>query len=461
MIDSLCLSLFHTPWLLANVGEDTNIKLANFVMSGVRVLFIFGLAALLAEILARFKLPSILGCLLTGVLLGVSGLHWVVPGEAAATLSPGLLNAIAAISHVSPTEIIENYESQFIIIERIGDLGLLCLLFLTGLESDLDEMIRVGSQAAIVAVVGVVLPFVLGMLGLIYLFHAPMIVAIFAGAALTATSIGITASVLKDLGQLASREGQIIIGAAVLDDILGIVILAVVVALVKEGNVELVQIAYLILNAIFFVGGALLLSRYGIPFFNALAQRFQVEGTPVMLGVMIIFVMATVAVGLRLEAALGAFAAGLVMGSTQLAQQLEAEIKPLVTLFATIFFVLIGIEIDLSLFNPLEPNNWPGLLMAAFLIVVAIVGKVASGFAIFGSDPVNRLAIGTGMVPRGEVGLIFVGLGTATGALDSTTDAALILMIIATTFLAPVLLRFVFSGTSAQANLKVKPETSR
>lgn len=456
MIDRLSLS--HTPWLLANMGEDANIEFASFLISGVRVLLIFGLAALLAEILARFKLPSILGCLLAGVILGVSGLHWIVPGEAAASLSSGLVNAIAAISHATPAEIIEDYESRFIIIERIGDLGLLCLLFLTGLESDLDEMIRVGPQATTVAVVGVVLPFVLGTLGLLYVFHAPMIMAIFAGAALTATSIGITASVLKDLGQLSSKEGQIIIGAAVLDDILGIVILAVVVALVKEGNVELSQIAYLILNAIFFVGGALLLSRYGIPFFNALAQKFQVEGTPVMLGVMVIFVMAMVAVGLRLEAALGAFAAGLVMGSTQLAKQLEEEMKPLVTLFATIFFVLIGIEIDLRLFNPLEPSNWPGLLMAAFLIVVAIAGKLAAGFAIFGSDPVNRLAIGTGMVPRGEVGLIFVGLGTATGVLDSATDAALILMVIVTTFLAPVLLRFVFTDTTAQANLKAKPD---
>ncbi len=456
MIDRLFLS--HAPWFLASVGEDANIELASFLMSGVRVLLIFGLAVLLAEILARFKLPSILGCLLAGVILGTSGLHWVVPGGAAASLSPGLVNAIAAISHATPAEIIEDYESRFIIIERIGGLGLLCLLFLTGLESDLDELIRVGFQATTVAVVGVILPFILGMLGLIYLFHAPVIVALFAGAALTATSIGITASVLKDLGQLSSKEGQIIIGAAVLDDILGIVILAIVVALVKEGNVEFSQIAYLILNAIFFVGGALLLSRYGIPFFNALAEKFEVEGSPVMLGVMVIFVMAMVAMGLRLESALGAFAAGLVMGSTQLAKQLEEEMKPLVTLFATIFFVLIGVEIDLSLFNPLEPSNWPGLLMATFLIVVAIVGKLAAGFAIFGSDPVNRLAIGTGMVPRGEVGLIFVGLGTATGVLDSTTDAALILMVIATTFLAPVLLRFVFSDTSAPANLKVKPD---
>jgi len=314
------LPLFHAPCLLANVGGDANTELAGFLIAGVRVLLIFGLATLLAELLARFKLPSILGCLLAGVILGVSGLHWVVPGEAAASLSSGLVNAIAAISHASPAQIIEEYESRFIIIERIGELGLLCLLFLTGLESDLDEMIRVGPQAATVAIVGVALPFLLGILGLIYLFHLPTIVAVFAGAALTATSIGITASVLKDLGQLSSREGQIIIGAAVLDDILGIVILAVVVALVKEGNVELAQIAYLILNAIFFVGGALLLSRYGTPCFNALAQKFQVEGSPVMLGVMVIFVMAMLAVGLRLESALGAFAAGLAMGSTQLSK---------------------------------------------------------------------------------------------------------------------------------------------
>ncbi|WP_448561732.1 cation:proton antiporter [Trichothermofontia sp.] len=358
-----------------------------------------------------------------------------------------------------PAQIIEEYESRFIILERIGGLGLLCLLFLTGLESDLDEMIRVGPQAATVAIVGVALPFLLGVLGLIYIFHAPAIVALFAGAALTATSIGITASVLKDLGQLSSREGQIIIGAAVLDDILGIVILAVVVALVKEGNVELSQITYLILNAIFFVGGALLLSRYGTPFFNDLAQKFQVESSPVMLGVMVIFIMAILAVGLRLEAALGAFAAGLAMGNTQLAKQLEEEMKPLVALFATIFFVLIDIEIDLSLFNPLEPSNWPGLLMATFLIIAAIAGKVAAGFSVFGSQPGNRLAIGTGMVPRGEVGLIFVGLGTSTGVLDAATDAALILMVITTTFLAPILLRLVFAEATSPASLESKPNT--
>lgn len=150
-----------------------------------------------------------------------------------------------------------------------------------------------------------------------------------------------------------------------------------------------------------------------------------------------------------LESILGAFAAGLVVGGTKYREQIEEGAGTLVGIFATIFFVSIGSKTDLSILDPSVPANREGLIVAGFLIIVAIVAKIAAGYFAFSSEKINRLGIGTGMVPRGEVGLVFAGLGAATGALPPSIDVAIVLMVIATTFLAPPLLRVVFqpSGT--------------
>ncbi|NJL83024.1 MAG: cation:proton antiporter [Chloroflexaceae bacterium] len=250
------------------------------------------------------------------------------------------------------------------------------------------------------------------------------------------------------MGSVAIEEGQIIIGAAVLDDILGIVILAVVVALVETGSVNVSNILVLILNAVVFVGGSLLLSKYFAPRFDALIDRLKVPGGLLYISVIFLFLLSWTAAALGLEAVLGAFAAGLILSGSKRQQEINRQVQPLVTLFATIFFVKIGTGIDLSILNPFNPANYSGLAIALFLIAVAIAGKLVTGFAVSGPEKLNPLAIGVGMIPRGEVGLVFVGLGTATGVLTKSVEAALILMVIATTLLAPILLRLVFNSTN-------------
>jgi Kef-type K+ transport system membrane component KefB len=279
-------------------------------------------------------------------------------------------------------------------------------------------------------------------------FHVDVIPAVFAGASMTATSIGITASVFGELKMLRSREGQIVIGAAVLDDILGIVILAVVVSLAGGGNLEIGPILKLVAAALVFVVAAIGLSRTAAPGFDWVIDRLKAPGDVAVASFVVLTLCCFAATAIGLEAALGAFAAGLILSKSNHSHAIEAAVKPVVALFATIFFVLIGTGMDLSVLNPLDPANRPGLVVAAFLLVVAIAGKVAAGWCFLSSQPTNRLVVGLGMMPRGEVGLIFLGLGTQAKLLSPALEAAILLMVIGTTFLAPVLLRLVLAGKS-------------
>ena len=222
------------PALLLEIGSHQS-EVAETLISVGEFLVIFVAARLLAELMVRVQLPTILGELVAGVLIGVSGLHLIVPPDTQAQLAGAVTGLVGALADVTPDSVRELYRETFPSLQTVSQLGLFALLFLTGLESELDELVAVGVQASTVAITGVVLPFALGTAGLYFLFHVPLIPAVFAGAAMTATSIGITASVFGELRWLKRREGQIVIGAAVLDDILGIVILAVVVAVVGGG----------------------------------------------------------------------------------------------------------------------------------------------------------------------------------------------------------------------------------
>ena len=257
------------PALLASVS-DHGLEVADTLIQVGRFLVIFLAARAMAELMVRLQLPTILGELVAGVLIGISGLHLLVPAEHAAQLSGFLVQLVAVLAGVGTDQVRESYTQSFAGLEQISNLGLYALLFLTGLESELDELVAVGGQAISVAVTGVVLPFALGLAGLMLIFQQPLVLAIFAGASMTATSIGITASVFAELGVLRQREGQIVIGAAVLDDILGIVILAVVVALASGEALSLTPILRLLLAAAAFVALALWLSRTAAPLFDRL-----------------------------------------------------------------------------------------------------------------------------------------------------------------------------------------------
>ena len=435
------------PALLLEIGSH-QLETAETLIQVGRFLVIFVAARALAELMVRLQLPTILGELVAGVLIGVSGLHLILPPEAHAQLAGFGLNLVGSLADVPPEAVQELYDETFPSLQAVSQLGLYALLFLTGLESELDELVAVGAQATTVAVTGVVLPFALGTAGLFYLFHVPLIPAVFAGAAMTATSIGITASVFGELKFLRTREGQTVIGAAVLDDILGIVILAVVVSLAGGGGFSVGPILKLVVAAGVFVAAALFLSRTAAPAFDWVLDQLKAPGEVVVAAFVVLSLCCFAAQAIGLEAALGAFAAGLILSASRHTHAIDAAVKPLVALFATIFFVLIGTGMDLSVLNPFDPANREGLIVAAFLLAVAIAGKVAAGWSYLSQEKTNRLVVGLGMMPRGEVGLIFLGLGTQAQLLTPALEAAILLMVIGTTFLAPILLRLVLAGNS-------------
>nr|WP_083263205.1 cation:proton antiporter [Desertifilum tharense] len=449
------------PFLLATASPEN----APIVLSGVLLsLVIVYLASKVGgEISKALDFPPVLGELISGVLVGASALHLLVFPESGAHASDSLLMPVLQwVGGLTPEGVTEVFESQSEIISLLAELGVIILLFEIGLESDLRELQKVGSQAAIVACVGVAAPFAAGTAGLMLLFHVPAIPAIFAGAALTATSIGITSKVLSELGQLKSREGQIIVGAAVIDDVLGIIVLAVVASLAKTGEVDVMNVIYLIVSATGFLLGAILFGKFFNNAFVAIADKLQTRGKLVIPALSFAFLMAFFANAIHLEAILGAFAAGLVLDETDRRKELDGQIIPIADILVPIFFVTVGAKVDLGVLNPAIPENREGLAIAAFLIVVAIIGKVITGWSVFGQTGINRLAIGVGMIPRGEVGLVFAGIGSASGVLSKPLEAAIIAMVILTTFLAPPFLRLAFgepSELAEQPALETEPQT--
>ncbi len=437
------------PVLATATPEAEN---APLVLAGVLLsLVVIYLASKIGgELSNNIGLPPVLGELVGGVVVGVSALHLLVfPESGADSSSSVIMSFLQSTGGLSPDAGVGVFQTQSEVVSVLAELGVIILLFEIGLESNFRELMDVGIQALLVAVVGVAVPFAAGTAGLMILFGIPAVPAIFAGAALTATSIGITSKVLSELGRLNSKEGQIILGAAVIDDVIGIIVLAVVASLAKTGKVDVSNVFYLIISASAFLLGAILLGKVFNKSFMMIAEKLKTRGSLVIPAFIFAFIMAYLAAAIHLEAILGAFAAGLVLDETDKRKELERQVCPIADMFVPIFFVSVGAKTDLGVLNPAVPSNREGLIIAIFLIVVAIAGKVVTGLAVFGQPQINRLAIGVGMIPRGEVGLVFAGVGSASGALSEATEAAIIMMVILTTFLAPPLLRFVFQEAPA------------
>ena len=442
--------------LIATTPETTPVESTPLALAGVLVslVVVYFSSKLGGEICARINLPPVLGELVAGVLVGISALHLVIFPEGGGNAGSSLIiHLMEATAGLTPQAAEATFRSQSEVVHILSELGVVILLFEIGLESDLKELLRVGPQATLVAVIGVITPFALGTIGLIALFHVPTVPAIFAGAALTATSIGITAKVLAELGRLSSREGQIIIGAAVMDDVLGIIVLAVVASLARDGEVRVENVIYLIISSAAFLVGSIWLGRLLSPYFVALVDQLKTRGQLLLSSLIFAFVLSYVAVAIQLEAILGAFAAGLILAETDKRKDLEKQVVPIADMLVPVFFVVVGASTDVSVLNPFVPENREGLIMSSFLIAVAIVGKVVTGFTVFGQPGINRWAIGVGMIPRGEVGLVFAAVGSSSGALSKPLEAAIIVMVILTTFLAPPFLRVAFrSGESTNSS---------
>ena len=383
---------------------------------------------LVGELAERLGLPSVLGELMAGVLLGPSVLA-VIPAAGAAGAD---------------------------MIRLLAELGVILLLFEVGLETDLREMRKVGTAALAVALVGVTLPFLLGYLYWSGAGHAALgesgavgTVAIFVGATLTATSVGITARVLGDLGQMETPEARIILGAAVLDDIIGLVILSVVSGLAAGGGVSLLGVTSTLAAAVGFLVAAVVLGNLVVPRLADRVSRMRVRGVVVVLS--IAFALALAAFADRLGSALiiGGFAAGLILRTTPQAHTVEQQVQPVAAVLAPIFFVNVGAAAEISLLDPRVPGAGALLLVAGILTVIAIIGKIAAGWAAPWLS-YRRMAVGVGMVPRGEVGLIFADIGRQAGILGQGTFSVVLLMVMATTFTAPIVLKFLFLRTEVR-----------
>jgi Kef-type K+ transport system membrane component KefB len=428
------------------MAENSQLILAGVLLS----LIVIHLASKIGgEICVRLDLPPVLGELLGGTIVGVSALRLLIfPGGDVGAESSAIIWILQQTAGLEPSAAQAVFDRQAEAISILSELGVILLLFEVGLESSLVELLKVGWQAVAVAVVGVVAPFTAGAVGMIYIFHAAPLTAIFAAAALTATSIGITAKVLSQIGKIATPEGQIIIGAAILDDILGLIVLAVVAGLGKTGKIDVTAIVYLIVSSAVFLVGSILLGRWLTPFLIKIVDRLQTRGQLLVVALLFAFFLAYVATAIHLEGILGSFAAGLVLAETEKKEGIVGNLTPLADFLVPIFFVTVGAQTNLAVLNPFEPNNLPGLAIALFLVVVAVLGKLVTGLVVFGKPGINRLAIGVGMIPRGEVGLIFVSVGATSGVLPAATQAGVVVMVIVTTFIAPPLLRWAFREDS-------------
>ncbi len=380
----------------------------------------------LGEVAERVGQPAVLGELVAGVILGSSVLG-VVPVD----------GAMAEI------------------ITLLAEVGVAILLFEIGLETDLREMFRVGGSAGLVAIVGVVLPFALGFL--YWWWAAPDIgthpgdvtdtmVAIFVGATLTATSVGITARVLTDLDQIHTPEARVVIGAAVVDDVLGLVILAIVAGLAAGAGLTVFGIATKFAVAVGFLVAAVIIGNWVAPRLFGLIDQLRVRGVLLVSAFAFALLFGALA-GLAGSAMIiGSFAAGIVLSSTNQFDVIEERIKPVADIFTPIFFVSVGAAVNVNLFLPWSDQfDLSVLAVGGILLVIAIVGKLVSGYTVgWGKRPLNHAAIGVGMVPRGEVGLIFAQLGLTNEILSSEVFSAILIMVIFTTFIAPPLLKFIF-----------------
>jgi Kef-type K+ transport system membrane component KefB len=328
-------------------------------------------------------------------------------------------------------------------------------------------MIRVGASASLVAVSGVIAPFILGF-GASALFFKTLplelaaivpagfslnYVHMFVGAVLCATSVGITARVFKDLGKLQTREAQIILGAAVIDDVLGLIVLALVSGIVGAAEsgqeMDLSSLLRLMATAIGFLGGSLLAGRLLVPRIMGQLARFRTGGVMLISAILFAFLLSYLASAAGLAAIVGAFAAGLLLEEVHFHGfreeiTIEMLVRPIAGLLVPIFFVLMGIQVRLESFA-----DWSVLGVAAGLTLAAIIGKQVCGLAVL-EKGIDRLTVGVGMIPRGEVGLIFAGIGRGMRVLDAATFSAVVLMVIVTTLITPPLLKLTLSRGGRQ-----------
>lgn len=388
------------------------------------------------DLAVRFHQPEVLGELVVGMALGNLSLLGIMMFE---------------------------FIQTDVVISVLSELGVILLLFEIGLETNLKEMRRVGGTALVVALLGVVAPMVMGYAVSSYFApNADVLVHVFIGAILAATSVGITARVLKDLGYIQTNEAKIILGAAVIDDVLGLVVLGVISGIItaadKGAELEIFSLSLLVLYAVGFLVLAVFLGSKLSPITFRLANRLRSGGALLVTSLVICFAISYLAAKVGLAPIVGAFAAGLVLEPLhyqKLSQKsgnitIEQLLSPITTLLVPIFFVVMGARVDASHFANAEI-----LSFSIALTIVAIVGKQICSLGVR-TPGIDRITVGLGMVPRGEVGLIFAGLGASLTlhgqpVIGPSTFGAVVFMVIVTTMIAPPLLGMRISRIQGKA----------
>lgn len=368
----------------------------------LHILVVLLAAKAAAEISERVGMPAVVGEIVAGILIG-----------------PSVLGLVGSDN----------------VLRVLGELGVILLLLEVGLEMDLRELTAVGRASLTVAAVGVLIPFGLG-IAAGSLFGMSGKEALFVGAALTATSVGITARVFGDLRALATVEARTVLGAAVADDVIGLVILTVVTRVLAEGHVSVLSLVGIIFVALaFLVGTTVVGVRVAPPLFAFVSRHSRSAGTLVAVALAFTLALAELAHAAKLAPIVGAFVAGLALGRTRSASRIRRELTPVGHLLIPVFFLQIGIDADIGAFT-----DGRVLAMAGVLLVVATLGKLASAAGMFGAAG-DRLLVGIAMIPRGEVGLVFATLGLRQAIFGQDVYAALLFVVLATTLMTPPFLR--------------------
>ena len=385
------------------------------------LLIILLTARLFAELATRLQAPSVIGELFAGVVLGPSLLGWIEPVEA---------------------------------IKLMAEIGIILLLFEVGLETDVKRLARTGMKSFVVAIAGFVLPLVFGFALGYWVLELSLLVSLFIGGTLTATSIGITVRVLSDLKRQQAPEGQIVLGAAVLDDVMGVVLLALLYEFSIGGGVSLINAGKVLL----FVGAFFVLAPVAAKLISLIIKHFdEVSEIPGLLPttiVSLVLFFAWLANALGAPELLGGFAAGLALSrrfflplgvalrtDEHFAHRIENQMKPIIQLFTPIFFVFVGLSLNLREIDWSSPFIWKFSLT---LLLAAIVGKLVGAFLIRESWAA-RWVIGMAMIPRGEVGLIFAELGRVSGIFNNEIYAGMVMVIALTTLLPPFLMKWFYA----------------
>ena len=371
-------------------------------------------ARVLGTIAVRYHVPAVLGELAAGFLLGPSVLGWVEVGD---------------------------------IFKVLAALGVTLLLFEVGLETDLPRLLKTGRISALVAIAGLAVPFVLGFLAAYAAFGLPLLVALFIAGTLTATSTAITVRMLSELGEQKTDTGQMVLGAVLIDDILGVFLLILLYDFALNGVISWSSAGSMLLFTVFFLIIAPFVTRLALGFVGHMERTGNVPGLVPTTVVAIALLFAAIAQLVGVPEIIGGFAAGLAISrrfvlpiasmpkfDEEFADRIETEIKPIINLFTPIFFAVVGLSIDVTKLDLASPFIW--LFMAVF-VVVATIGKLACGVPCKASWP-RRAMVGAVMVPRGEVGLIFAGIGLSAGILAGDVYTALIVVIAATTLIPPL-----------------------